>query len=60
MSANDDKLVEWQRSNLPNLIGSDVGKWMLQNHLMDYYSDQMNKDLRTALETIEKPAVKGP
>jgi pimeloyl-ACP methyl ester carboxylesterase len=60
MSANDDKLIEWQRSNLPNLIGSDVGKWMLENHLMDYYSEQMNKDLRTALETIEKPAVKGP
>ena len=49
-----------KRGNLPNLIGSDVGKWMLENHLMDYYSEQMNKDLRIALETIEKPAIKSP
>ena len=60
MSANDAKIIEWKRGNLPNLIGSDVGKWMLDNHLMDYYSEEMNKDLRAALETIEKPAIKSP
>jgi pimeloyl-ACP methyl ester carboxylesterase len=57
MSANDDKLIEWKRSMLPNLIGSEVGKWMLENKLMDYYSEPMNKDLHQALEDIEKPAV---
>ena len=57
MSANDDKIVEWKRSMLPNLIGSEVGKWMLENNLMEYYSEEMNKDLHKALEDIEKPAV---
>lgn len=57
MSGDDPKLIEWKRSMLPNLIGSDVGKWMLENHLTDYYSEEMNKDLRQALEDIEKPAV---
>ncbi|MFL6584455.1 MAG: alpha/beta hydrolase [Chthoniobacterales bacterium] len=57
MSANDDKIIEWKRSMLPNLIGSEVGKWMLENNLMEYYSEQMNKDLRQALEDVEKPAV---
>jgi hypothetical protein len=57
MSDNDDKIIEWKRSMLPNLIGSEVGKWMLENKLMEYYSEPMNKDLRQALEDIEKPAV---
>jgi pimeloyl-ACP methyl ester carboxylesterase len=60
MSANDDKLIEWKRSMLPNLIGSEVGKWMLENKLMDYYSEEMIKDLHQALETIEKPAASTP
>jgi hypothetical protein len=57
MSGDDPKLIEWKRSMLPNLIGSDVGKWMLENHLTDYYSEPMNKDLRQALEAVEKSAV---
>src|ERR1041384_1682112 len=48
MSGDDPKLVEWQRSMLPNLVGSDVGKWMLENKLMDYYSEPMIKDLHLA------------
>ncbi|MFL6515853.1 MAG: alpha/beta hydrolase [Chthoniobacterales bacterium] len=48
MSGDDPKLAEWKRSTLPNLIGSEVGKWMLENNLMEYYSAQMNKDLQAA------------
>jgi pimeloyl-ACP methyl ester carboxylesterase len=48
MSANDNKIIEWKRSMLPNLMGSDVGKWMLDTNLTEYYSEQMNKDLREA------------
>jgi len=48
MSADDPKLIEWKRSNLPNLIGSEVGKWMLENNLMEYYSEPMQKDLHEA------------
>jgi len=58
MSANDDKILEWKRSMLPNLIGSDVGKWMLENNLMEYYSEPMNKDLREALGSISQPVLK--
>jgi hypothetical protein len=32
-------------------MGSEVGKWMLENNLMDYYSEQMNNDLREAATT---------
>ena len=46
ISPNDPKIVEWKRSMIPNLMGSEVGKWMLENNLMEYYSEQMNKDLR--------------
>ena len=60
MSPNDDKIIEWQRSYLPNLIGSEVGKWMLGNNLMDYYSEPMMKDLHQALAKAEKPAVSAP
>jgi pimeloyl-ACP methyl ester carboxylesterase len=48
MSENDNKLIEWKRSMLPNLIRSDVGKWMLESNLMEYYSEPMNKDLQAA------------
>jgi hypothetical protein len=51
MSADDPKIIEWKRSTLPNLMGSDVGKWMLGNNLTEYYSEQMNKDLRQAVAT---------
>jgi pimeloyl-ACP methyl ester carboxylesterase len=56
MSPTDPKIVEWQRSMLPNLIGSEVGKWMLENKLMEYYSERMQKDLHQALADVEKPA----
>ncbi len=52
MSADDPKIIEWKRSMLPNLIGSEVGKWMLDNNLMEYYSEQMNKDLWQAAAVI--------
>jgi hypothetical protein len=29
-------------------MSSEVGKWMLENNLTEYYSEQMNKDLREA------------
>src|SRR5262245_50897864 len=54
MSADDAKIIEWKRSNLPNLMGSDVGTWMLENHLMDYYSEQMNKDLHEAAASVQQ------
>ena len=54
ISANDEKIAEWKRSMLPNLIGSDIGKWMLENNLMEYYSEQMNKDLRQAESTAQQ------
>jgi len=58
LSPNDDKIIEWKRSMLPNLIGSDVGKWMLENNLTEYYSEQMNKDLREAAASISQPVLK--
>src|SRR5262245_56126541 len=54
MSADDPKIIEWKRSMLPNLIGSEVGKWMLENHLMEYYSEQMIKDLQEAAAVAHK------
>jgi len=48
MSPNDAMIVEWKHDWLPNLMGSEIGRWMLENNLMEYYSDQMNKDLREA------------
>ena len=54
MSADDAKLIEWKRANLPNLMGSEIGKWMLENNLMEYYSEPMNKDLREALATMQQ------
>jgi pimeloyl-ACP methyl ester carboxylesterase len=48
MSPNDQMIVEWKHDWLPNLMGSEIGKWMLENNLTEYYSEQMNKDLREA------------
>jgi hypothetical protein len=48
MSGDDTKIIEWKRSMLPNLMGSEVGKWMLDTNLTEYYSEQMNKDLQAA------------
>ena len=48
MSPNDAMIVEWKHDWLPNLMGSEIGRWMLENNLTDYYSEQMNKDLREA------------
>jgi hypothetical protein len=58
MSADDEKIIEWKRSWLPNLMGSDVGKWMLDSNLMEYYSEQMNKDLREAVATAHQSDAK--
>src|SRR5215471_3389926 len=54
MSADDAKILEWKRSMLPNLMGSEVGKWMLANNLMEYYSEQMNKDLHEAAASVHQ------
>ena len=51
MSPNDEMIVEWKHDWLPNLMGSEIGKWMLENNLTEYYSEQMNKDLREAATT---------
>ena len=56
ISPNDPKIVEWKRSNIPNLMGSEVGKWMLENNLMEYYSEQMNKDLRQGAASFAQPS----
>jgi hypothetical protein len=58
MSADDAKIIEWKRSNLPNLMGSEVGGWMLENNLMEYYSEEMQKDLRQAATTAHQSDVK--
>jgi len=41
-------IVTWKRSWLPNLMRSELGQWMLDNNLMQYYSETMVKDLREA------------
>lgn len=48
LSPNDDMIVTWKRSWLPNLMRSEIGRWMLDNNLMEYYSETMIKDLRDA------------
>jgi hypothetical protein len=48
MSPNDDMIVQWKHTWLPNLMGSEIGRWMLENNLMEYYSEPMIKDLREA------------
>jgi HPt (histidine-containing phosphotransfer) domain-containing protein len=55
LSPNDDMIVEWKRDWLPNLMGSEIGRWMLDNNLMDYYSEPMNKDLREAASSQQPP-----
>jgi hypothetical protein len=51
LSPNDDMIVTWKRSWLPNLMRSELGRWMLDNNLMEYYSETMIKDLRDAAES---------
>ena len=58
MSPDDPKIIEWKRAMLPNLIGSEVGKWMLENNLTEYYSEEMNKDLHQAAASISQPDAK--
>jgi hypothetical protein len=53
LSANDEKIIEWKHSWLPNLMGSEIGKWMLENNLTAYYSEEMNKDLQEAATSKE-------
>jgi hypothetical protein len=53
MSPNDEMIVEWKHDWLPNLMGSEIGRWMLENNLMEYYSEPMNKDLRDAAMKIQ-------
>jgi hypothetical protein len=48
LSPNDEMILEWKRSWLPNLMTSELGRWMLDNNLMEYYSEPMIKDLREA------------
>ena len=48
LSPNDDMIATWKRSWLPNLMRSELGRWMLDNNLMEYYSETMVKDLRDA------------
>src|SRR5262249_55529601 len=58
LSANDEKIAEWKHSWLPNLMGSEIGKWMLENDLTAYYSEQMNKDLREAAANVQQTSPK--
>jgi hypothetical protein len=55
LSPNDDMIVQWKRSWLPNLMASEIGSWMLENKLTDYYSEAMVKDLRQAAVANEQP-----
>jgi hypothetical protein len=55
MSPNDDMIVTWKRSWLPNLMRSELGRWMLDNNLMEYYSDTMVRDLREAAASSPDP-----
>lgn len=48
LSPNDEVILGWKRSWLPNLMTSELGRWMLDNNLMEYYSEPMIKDLREA------------
>jgi hypothetical protein len=50
LSPNDDMIITWKRSWLPNLMQSELGRWMLENNLMEYYSDTMVKELRDAAD----------
>ena len=48
LSPDDAMIVTWKRSWLPNLMRSELGHWMLDSNLMDYYSETMIKDLQEA------------
>src|SRR5882757_178872 len=48
LSPNDEMILGWKRSWLPNLMTSELGRWMLDRNLMEYYSEPMIKDLREA------------
>ena len=52
LSPNDEMILAWKRSWLPNLMTSELGHWMLDNKLMEYYSEPMIKDLREAAGAI--------
>jgi pimeloyl-ACP methyl ester carboxylesterase len=54
LSPNDEMILGWKRSWLPNLMTSELGRWMLDNNLMEYYSEPMIKDLREAAAASEK------
>jgi len=54
MSPNDGMIVGWKRSWLPNLMTSELGRWMLDNNLMEYYSEPMIKDLREAAASSQR------
>jgi hypothetical protein len=54
MSPNDEMIVDWKHDWLPNLMGSEIRKWMLENNLTEYYSQQMNKDLREAAQPVSR------
>ncbi|MGH8094995.1 MAG: alpha/beta hydrolase [Chthoniobacterales bacterium] len=54
LSPNDQMIIGWKRSWLPNLMRSELGRWMLDNNLMEYYSESMIKDLREAAAASEK------
>src|SRR4051812_1411062 len=60
LSPNDDMIVTWKRSWLPNLMRSELGRWMLDNNLMEYYSETMVKDLREAAAPEPASAVPQP
>src|SRR5215472_17439585 len=60
LSPNDDMIVTWQRSWLPNLMRSEIGRWMLDNNLMEYYSETMIKDLREAAVEPGEPSPTPP
>ena len=63
MSPNDAMIVEWKHDWLPNLMGSEIGRWMLENNLTEYYSKPMIKDLREAATSAQEsplPATSSP
>jgi hypothetical protein len=60
LSPNDDMIVTWKRSWLPNLMRSELGHWMLDNNLMEYYSETMIKDLRDAAAPASATAQASP
>jgi pimeloyl-ACP methyl ester carboxylesterase len=60
LSPNDDMIVTWKRSWLPNLMRSELGRWMLDNNLMEYYSETMIKDLREAAVEPGEPSPTPP